>query len=163
LRSIFNIWNFLPLFQMFFLWLKQNSPSIKSPLSVQEGFEILILKMLLSPLLNTMRYQFENHTNWQTLSKVSTNWKPKFSKWWWCGPFALGSCSLPLWHKSPKTKSLEPLLLLSPLWQIKYEWRLYQHWRNGSERRRRMSYVVEAFVFAEDSNSLLIHLWLGLK
>jgi hypothetical protein len=39
---------------------------------------------------------------------------------WWCGPFALGSCSLPLWHKSPKTESLEPLELLSPLWQIKY-------------------------------------------
>jgi hypothetical protein len=27
--SIFKIWNFLPLFQMLFLWLKQNSPSIK--------------------------------------------------------------------------------------------------------------------------------------
>jgi hypothetical protein len=25
------------------------------------------------------------------------------------GPFALGSRSLPLWHKSPKTESLEPL------------------------------------------------------
>jgi hypothetical protein len=33
---------------------------------------------------------------------------------WWCGPFALGSCSLPLWHKSPKRESLEPLELLSP-------------------------------------------------
>jgi hypothetical protein len=26
----------------------------------------------------------------------------------------------PLWHKSPKTESLEPLILLSPLWQIKH-------------------------------------------
>jgi hypothetical protein len=42
---------------------KQNSPLMKSPLSVQEGFKILILKILLSPLLNSMRYQFENHTN----------------------------------------------------------------------------------------------------
>jgi hypothetical protein len=29
---------------------------------------------------------------------------------------------------------------------------------SGVERRRRMSYVVEAFVFAEDSNFLSIHL-----
>jgi hypothetical protein len=85
------------------------------------------------PFLNTRRYQIENHTNWEILFKIR----------WWCGPFALGSCSLPLWHKSPKTESLEPLLLLSPLWQIKYEWRLYQRWRNGSERRRRMSYGAE--------------------
>jgi hypothetical protein len=28
---------------------KQNSPSMKSPLSVQEGFKISILKILLSP------------------------------------------------------------------------------------------------------------------
>jgi hypothetical protein len=38
---------------------------------------------------------------------------------WWCGPFALGSCSLPLWHKSPKTESLEPFYF-SPLWQVKH-------------------------------------------
>jgi hypothetical protein len=50
LRSIFKIWNFLPLFQMLFPLTKQNSPSMKSPLSVQEGFKILILKILLSPL-----------------------------------------------------------------------------------------------------------------
>jgi hypothetical protein len=30
------------------------------------------------------------------------------------GPFALGSYFLPLWHESPKTKSLEPSELLSP-------------------------------------------------
>jgi hypothetical protein len=51
LWSIFKIWNFLPLFQMLFLWLKQNSLYFNeiSPLSVQEGFKILILKVLLSP------------------------------------------------------------------------------------------------------------------
>jgi hypothetical protein len=32
---------------------KQNSP--------QEGFKTSILKILLSPPFNTMRYQFENH------------------------------------------------------------------------------------------------------
>jgi hypothetical protein len=31
------------------------------------------------------------------------------------------------------------------------------------ERRRGMSYGVEAFVFAEDSNFLSIHLWLGFE
>jgi hypothetical protein len=30
------------------------------------------------------------------------------------GPFALGSYSLPLWHESPKTESLEPFELFSP-------------------------------------------------
>jgi hypothetical protein len=48
--------------------------------------------------LNTIRYQFEIYQ----LKILS------FKIRWWCGPFALGSCSLPLWHKSPKTESLEP-------------------------------------------------------
>jgi hypothetical protein len=52
-----------------------------------------------------MRYQFEkSYQLKKTLFKIR----------WWCGPFALGSCSLPLWHKSPKTESLEPFELLSP-------------------------------------------------
>jgi hypothetical protein len=46
----------------------------------------------------------ENHTNWKTLFKIR----------WWCSPFALGSYSLPLWHESPKTESLEPFVILSP-------------------------------------------------
>jgi hypothetical protein len=105
------------------------------------------------PFLNTRRYQFENHINWKILFKIR----------WWCGPFALGSCSLPLWHKSPKTESLEPfpnyfLPLANKTWV-----KIIPKPERCSERRRRMSYVVEAFVFAEDSNSLSIHLWLGLK
>jgi hypothetical protein len=116
LRSIFKIWNFLPLFQILFLWLNKTPPKWNPPLSVQEGFKISVLKILLLPFLNTMRYQFEIFQ----LKNLS------FKIRWWCGPFALGSCSLPLWHKSPKTESLEPLDLLSSLWQIKYEWRLYQ-------------------------------------
>jgi hypothetical protein len=41
--------------------------------------------------LNTIRYQFENF----------------IFKRWWCGPFALGSDFLPLWHESPKTDTCE--------------------------------------------------------
>ena len=59
LRSIFKIWNFLPPFQMLFLWLKQNSPKGNSPLSVQENFRNFWRYYFL-PLLNTIRYQFEN-------------------------------------------------------------------------------------------------------
>jgi hypothetical protein len=49
----------------------------------------------------------------------------------WCGPFALGSYFLPLWHESPKTDTCEwnisPSSNFFPLWQTnKYEWRLYQ-------------------------------------
>jgi hypothetical protein len=75
-----------------------------SPLSVQEGFVISILKNYSLPLVNTMRYQFEIYQ-----LKILSFFKNR----WWCGPFALGSCSLPLWHKSPKTESLEPFELLS--------------------------------------------------
>jgi hypothetical protein len=71
---------------------------MKSPLSVQEGFDILILKNYSLPLVNIKRYQFEIYQ----LKILS------FKIRWWCGPFALGSCSLPLWHESPKTESLEP-------------------------------------------------------
>ena len=61
------------------------------------------------------------------------------------GPLALGSYFL------PKTKSLF-LMLISPQGiESCLEW-----WRS-------MSYGVEAFVFAEDSNSLSTYLWLGLK
>jgi hypothetical protein len=51
-------------------------------------------EILLTPLLNTRRYQIDNLKTLKTI--------------WWCGPFALGSVSLPLWHESPKTESLEP-------------------------------------------------------
>jgi hypothetical protein len=49
LRSIFKIWNYLPLFQMLFLWLNKTPPKQNSPLSVQEGFDISILKYYFSP------------------------------------------------------------------------------------------------------------------
>jgi hypothetical protein len=63
------------------------------------------LKYYFLPLLNTIRYQFEIYQ-----LKIS-NFKIR----WWCGPFALGSYFLLLWHESPKTESLEPWELLSPL------------------------------------------------
>jgi hypothetical protein len=48
---------------------------------------MLILKRVYQfEIISQIRYQFENTS------------------------FALGSCSLPLWHKSPKTELLEPLL-----------------------------------------------------
>jgi hypothetical protein len=62
------------------------------------------LKYYFLSFLNTIRYQFEFYQ-----LKIS-NFKIR----WWCGPFALGSYFLPLWHESPKTESLEPFELLSP-------------------------------------------------
>jgi hypothetical protein len=50
---------FSPLFQMLFLWLNKTPPKWNSPLSVQEGFDISILKSYFLPLLNTIRCQFE--------------------------------------------------------------------------------------------------------
>ena len=167
LQGIFKFWNFLPLFQMLFLWLNKTPPKRDPPLSVQEGFDISFLKYYFLPLLNIIRYQFEIYHLKNSNFKI----------WWWCGPFALGSYFLPLWHESPKTESLEPLSYFLLLWSKTNEWRLYQRrslfaWclcflpqktERCAEWWRRMSYGVEAFVFAEDSNSLSIYLWLGLK
>jgi hypothetical protein len=154
-QSIFKIWNFLPLFQMLFLWLNKTPPKWDPPLSVQEGFDISFLKYYFLPLLNTIRYQFEIYQ-----LKIS-NFKIRIR--WWCGPFALGYYSLPLWHESPKMESLEPVELLSPPLVINKWVKIIPKTECCSEWWRRMGYGVEAFVFAEDSNSLSIHLWLGLK
>jgi hypothetical protein len=68
LQSIFKIWNFLPLFQMLFLWLNKTPSKWNPPLSVQEGFRILILKILFSPPFWTQGdTKLKNHTNWKTL------------------------------------------------------------------------------------------------
>jgi hypothetical protein len=138
---------------------KQNSPSINSPLSVQEGFDISILKCYFSPpfehnKMPMLHLSIDNHTNWKTLFKI---------RWWWCGPFALGYYFLPLWHESPKTESLEPLDLLSPSLVINKWVKIIPKMEWCSEWQWRMSYGVEAFVFAEDFNSLSIYLWLGLR
>jgi hypothetical protein len=80
---------------------------------------ILILKRVYQfEIISQVRYQFENIS-------LKPNWN-----WWWCGPFALGSCSLPLWHKSPKTDSLEPFYFLSPLAKNIWE-KIIPNWRAG--------------------------------
>jgi hypothetical protein len=89
---------------MLSLGLNKTPPQIRSPLSVQEGFPS-ILKILLAPPLEHKEIPIENLPieNHQIL-KLG----------WWCGPFALGSYFLPLWHESPKTELLEPNEVLSP-------------------------------------------------
>ena len=160
LRSIFKIWNFLPLFQMLFLWLNKTPPKWDPPLSVQEGFDISFLKYYFLPLLNTIGYQLKIfNTKFLKLVVVRSFCfglilSPPLA---WIAKNginrALEVISSPLaidkWVKIiPKTKSL----LLSP-----------PKMESGLEWRRGMSYGVEAFVFAEDSKSLSIYLWLGLR
>jgi hypothetical protein len=103
LQSIFKIWNFLPLFQMLFLWLNKTPLKWDSPLSVQEGFWYILFEMPLSPPFEHNRIPLD-----KILWKHAVFWNR-----WWCGPFALGSPFLPLWHESPKTESLEPSVVLS--------------------------------------------------
>jgi hypothetical protein len=69
---------------MLFLRLKQNSPLINSPLSVQEGFKIPILKILLSLSFEYNKILIEKFI----ILKPFLNFY--FENWWWCGPFALG-------------------------------------------------------------------------
>ena len=73
LWSIFKIWNFLPLFQMLFLWPNKTPPQWNPPLSVQEGFRYRFWRYYSLPLSNTIRYQIENTT-------LKTNWKTKILK-----------------------------------------------------------------------------------
>jgi hypothetical protein len=179
LQSIFKIWNFLPLFQMLLLWLNKTPPKWDPPLSVQEGFDMSFLKYYFLSLLNIIGKPIDKYS---TLS---------FEIWWWCGPFALGAhfspflawiakngmiralevLSSPLvinkWVKIiPKTKS-GPFALGSYFLSQRQRpllWCFSPPWmESGLERRRSMSYGVEAFVFDEDSNSLSIYLWLGLR
>jgi hypothetical protein len=119
LQSIFKIWKFLPLFQMLFLWLNKTPPQWNSPLSVQEGFKISILKILLSP-----PFEHNKIPSWKSLvlklggGAVLLLWANTFS------PFGMNRQKRILWVK------YKPLVkLLYPLWQIKHEWRLYQRWR----------------------------------
>jgi hypothetical protein len=180
LQSIFKIWNFLPLFQMLLLWLNKTPPRRDPPLSVQEGFDISFLKYYFLPLLNTIGYQLKIF-NTKVLKLVVVRslcfglilsppvaWiakngiiralevlsSPLFIKKWVkiipktkSGRCALGSYSLP---------KDEVLFFDAHAFSL-------PRMKSDLERRREMSYGVEAFVFAKDSNSLSIHLWLGLK
>jgi hypothetical protein len=59
---------------------------MKSPLSVQEGFDISILKYYFLPLLNIIGYQFEISKDTNLKFPIENYFKVR----WWCGPFALG-------------------------------------------------------------------------
>jgi hypothetical protein len=126
LRGICKIWKLLPLVQMPFLWLKQNSPSINSPLSVQEGFKTSNFENTTCSPFRTQGDTNLKFTNWKSLIfKIRVVVRSFcFGLGWWCGPFALGSYFLPLWHESPKTDTLSEIearwQLFSPLWQIKH-------------------------------------------
>jgi hypothetical protein len=63
-----SFWHFLPLFEMLILWLNKTPPQINSPLSVQEGFKISILKILCSPFRTQRDTNFEIHK-----LKISSN------------------------------------------------------------------------------------------
>ena len=67
LRSIFKFWNFLPLFQMLFLWVNKTPPQINSPLSVQEGFKISSFENTTCSPFRTQRDTNLKFTNWKSL------------------------------------------------------------------------------------------------
>jgi hypothetical protein len=125
LRSIFKIWNSLPLFQMLFLWLNKTPPQINSPLSVQEGFKISSFKNTTCSPFRTQR---------DTNLKFS-NWKPLILKLgWWVRSFCFGLILSPPLALIAKNGYFEwdisPLqTIFSPLANKTYEWRLYQRWR----------------------------------
>jgi hypothetical protein len=159
LRSISKIWNFLLLFQMLFLWLQQKLPLNEILLLVFK--RVLMLRYQFSkyyflPLLNTKDTNLK-FTNWKSLvlklggGAVLLLWANTFS------PFGMNR------QKRILLVKYKPLKLLSPPLANKIWVKIIPKLENCSERRRRMSYGVEAFVFAEDSNSLSIYLWLGLK
>jgi hypothetical protein len=70
-RSIFKIWNFLSLFQLLFLWLKQNSPWIKFSSLLSRGFLDTNWKFLTINL----KYGY-----WLRYNLKDTNWKLYFEK-----------------------------------------------------------------------------------
>jgi hypothetical protein len=146
------------------LWLNKTPPKWDSPLSVQEGFDISFLKYYFLPLLNTKGYQWKIfNTKFLNLVVVRSFCfglllSPPLA--WIAKNGIIRALEVTFslfgqnkWVKSiPKMESFCLVLMFS-----------LPRTESCLERRRRMSYVVEAFVFAEDSNSLSIHLWLGLK
>jgi hypothetical protein len=175
LWSIFKIWSFLPLFQMLFLWLNKTPPKKDSPLSVQEGFDISFWNTTFLPFLNIIGNQWKifQHLNNFGGGAVLLLWAHFSPFLAWIAKNgvirALEVLSSPLvinkWVKIiPKTKSgLVALGSFLPKTRSFLLWILPLLMERSVERRRRMIYGVEAFVFAEDSNSLSIYLWLGLK
>ena len=133
---------------MLFLWLNKTPPKWNSPLSVQEGFKISILKYYFLALLNIIRYQFEI-SNWKSfLNKVVLRsfcfgliFSPPLA---WIAKngviraLEVLSSSLVInkcVKNIPKTKSFCLVLMFSP-----------PRTESSLERRRWMSYGVEAFL-----------------
>ena len=78
---------------MLFLWLNKTPPQWNSPLSVQEGFT-KFWRYFIPPFWTQKGINLKNFI---------------FKNWWWCGPFALCSYFLHLWHESPKTDTLSEI------------------------------------------------------
>jgi hypothetical protein len=111
----FQDWNFLPLFQLLFLWLNKTPPQIKSPLSVQEGFEISSFENTTCSPFRTQRDTNLKFSNWKSLIlKIRVLVRS----------FCFGPILSPPLAGIAKNGYLEwnigPLRLLSPLWQIKH-------------------------------------------
>jgi hypothetical protein len=124
-RSIFKIWNFLPLSQMLFLWLKQNSPGWYSPLSVQEGFTNMkkIKYQLKNPPLNISIWNID--TNWDIISRGTLLWKipienfiSKNLKLVVVWSFCFGLILSPFGINRQKRRRLRALLLSPPMVQV---------------------------------------------
>jgi hypothetical protein len=130
-RSIFKIWNFLPLFQMLFLWLKQNSPLMKFSSYVQEGFRYQFLKVVI-PIWNMSKIGYQLKTSLKTFEigggAVLLLWANTFS------PFGMNHQKRILckWNMSP--------LKFSPLWQTIYEWKIIPMRRDGGIPAKRNEY-----------------------
>jgi hypothetical protein len=117
LQSILKIWNFLPLFQMLFLWLDKTPPKWDPPLSVQEGFYMSFFKYYFLLLLNTIGYQL-------IISLENT----KFLKLVVVRSFCFGLIFSPPLAWIAKNGIIRALKLHSPSLVKTNEWRLYQRW-----------------------------------
>ena len=106
-RSIFKIWDFLPLFQMFFLWLNKTPPEWNSPLSFQEGFNRYQFELILGMLLKMYQLKI-NIPIWNISTKnfhhkipiEEANINHHFKKFWRLvvRSFCFGLILSPLWH-----------------------------------------------------------------
>jgi hypothetical protein len=105
-RSIFKIWNFLPRFQMLFLWLNKTPPEWNSPLSFQEGFNRYKLEIYWDA-------NFWKYTNWK--SYQFEIYQLKISKGGGVVLFLWANTLSPFGINRKKRRLCEPSLLSPPL------------------------------------------------
>jgi hypothetical protein len=121
LQEAFSRFEISPLFQMIFLWLNKTPPKWNSPLSFQEGFEILLSQIkwnidtnwyhiLIWEYINLNRYQLRKcqlklHFEffWNGGGAVLLLWAYSFS------PFGINRKKRRLW---------EPFCIFLPLWGL---------------------------------------------